>query len=79
MLEVANRGGMHAQLADLEFQPAGAALPRKVLDGLVGYVLPGQTMRWPLKAPASQFANGVLRARINSAPDKTPLLPASAL
>ncbi|MDR6889823.1 MULTISPECIES: fimbrial biogenesis chaperone [Variovorax] len=65
VLEVANRGGMHAQLADLEFvDTAGRRTP--VHAGLMGYVLPGARMRWPLKTPAEAFApGGVLETKIN--------------
>lgn len=76
VLEITNTGTMHAQLADLEFQAPTTAVPRTLLAGLVGYVLPGQAMRWPLKESAAKLTGGVLRARINSAPDKTQLAPA---
>ena len=65
VLEVANSGGMHAQLADLEFvDNAGRRTP--VHAGLMGYVLPGARMRWPLKTSAQAFAaGGVLDTKIN--------------
>lgn len=64
-LVVANTGRQHAQLADLAWvDAAGARHP--LLAGLVGYVLPGSTMRWELPAPTSLFANGgSFKARIN--------------
>lgn len=64
-LEVANAGSMHAQLASLSFAGRnGEAIA--ISDGLLGYVLPGSTMRWPLKGEASAFAQGgQLSARIN--------------
>lgn len=50
VLEVSNSGGVHAQLADLVFTGAdGRAVTAHA--GLLGYVLPGATMRWPLKTP----------------------------
>ena len=55
VLEVANSGGTHAQLADLVF--ADAAGQRTVVHaGLLGYVLPGATMRWPLKIGAASLS-----------------------
>ena len=65
MLEVANNGGMHAQLADLEFvDTVGRRTP--VHAGLMGYVLPGARMRWPLKTSAEAFAlGGILETKIN--------------
>jgi len=65
VLEVANSGGMHAQLADLDFVDA-AGRRTAVHGGLMGYVLPGANMRWPLKTPAEAFAGGgVLETKIN--------------
>lgn len=64
-LEVRNRGDRHAQLADLAFvDQRGQRHP--VATGLLGYVLPGQRMRWPLTAPAALLRGaGTLKARIN--------------
>ncbi|WP_426390553.1 fimbrial biogenesis chaperone [Variovorax sp. R-27] len=65
VLEVANGGGMHAQLADLDFVDT-AGRRTAVQAGLMGYVLPGASMRWPLKTPAEAFAGGgVLETKIN--------------
>lgn len=65
VLEVANSGGMHAQLADLDFVDT-AGRRTAVHGGLMGYVLPGANMRWPLKTPAEAFAGGgVLETKIN--------------
>lgn len=57
VLEVANSGGSHAQLADLNFTD-NAGRRTAVHPGLLGYVLPGAQMRWTLSAPASTFAAG---------------------
>jgi fimbrial chaperone protein len=57
VLEVANNGGSHAQLADLAFTDS-AGRPTAVHPGLLGYVLPGAQMRWALKTPAATFASG---------------------
>lgn len=72
MLEVRNSGSQHAQIADLAFG-SRAANAEPLVPGLLGYALAGQTMRWPLKAPAARFADGVFTARINSAPEPQPL------
>jgi len=55
VLEVANSGGTHAQLAGLVFTDA-AGRQTPVHQGLLGYVLPGSTMRWPLKPSSTTFA-----------------------
>lgn len=48
-LLVRNRGPVHARLSQVQWQAEGA--PNKVLAaGLLGYVLPGREMRWPLKS-----------------------------
>lgn len=57
VLEVANAGGTHAQLADLNFVDA-AGRRTAVHGGLLGYVLPGAKMRWSLKTPVATFAAG---------------------
>lgn len=65
VLDVANRGGEHAQLADVGFVDA-TGQRHALAEGLLGYVLPGQRMRWPLPAPASLLqAGGTFKARIN--------------
>ena len=68
VLEVGNSGGMHAQLADINFVDA-AGKRTAVHTGLLGYVLPGAQMRWPLKSPAAAFASGgTLETMINGNP-----------
>ncbi|MFT3790639.1 MAG: molecular chaperone [Rudaea sp.] len=57
VLQVANSGTGHAQLAALTFvDHAGKRV--EISGGLLGYVLPGVTMRWALKPPARDFAGG---------------------
>ena len=64
-LIVANRGRQHAQIADLAYVDA-AGKRHELIGGLVGYVLPGETMRWPLPAASSRYADGgSFKARIN--------------
>lgn len=64
-LIVGNAGGLHAQIADLAYVDADGTR-HELLEGLVGYVLPGRTMQWELPAPSSLFADGgSFKARIN--------------
>jgi fimbrial chaperone protein len=66
-LQVANTGNSHAQLAGLSFVNRSGRRT-EINGGLLGYVLPGATMRWTLKQPAANFAGGgTLEARINGA------------
>ncbi|NCT66477.1 MAG: molecular chaperone [Rhodanobacteraceae bacterium] len=64
-LVVHNAGARHVQLSNVSL--LGADGHEQLLSaGLLGYVLPGMTMRWPLPAPAGAFDAGVrLKARIN--------------
>jgi fimbrial chaperone protein len=65
MLQVSNHGGIHAQLAALSFVD-GTGHRTEIDPGLLGYVLPGATMRWALKPPAAVFAaGGTLEVMIN--------------
>ncbi|MEH6413970.1 fimbrial biogenesis chaperone [Pseudomonas sp. CGJS7] len=68
-----NRGDQHAQLADLTFvDEQGARHP--IAPGLLGYALPGQRMRWALKAPAQLLRGpGTFKARINGESDEQAL------
>jgi fimbrial chaperone protein len=75
-MEIENSGNGHAQIADLAYVGTGNK-QELIVPGLVGYVLPGQRMRWSLKSPASRFVGGVFKARINSEPveQSLPLAP----
>jgi len=65
MLQVSNHGGTHAQLAALSYID-NAGHRTDINPGLLGYVLPGATMQWMLKPPATAFsAGGTLEAMIN--------------
>lgn len=65
VLQVGNSGGSHAQLAGLSFIN-NAGQRSELTPGLLGYVLPGATMRWILKTPVAAFASGgTLEALIN--------------
>ena len=72
-LQVRNAGTAHAQLSDVKLLPPGGA-PVTVSAGLLGYVLPGMTMRWRLKISASRLPTGTqLKADINGKPVDQPL------
>ena len=69
VLEVRNRGPVHARLTDAML----GATP--IAEGLLGYVLPGEAMRWPLPAEARTgdafhaSVNGAARGPIPPQPD----------
>src|SRR5690606_8599632 len=64
-ISVTNRGRRRAQIADLVVQ-GGDGSRQPLVKGLVGYVLPGQTMSWPLPLPIGTFQDGgEIKARIN--------------
>jgi len=78
VLQVANAGTLHAQLAQVRYvAPSGNRVV--IHDGLLGYVLPGATMRWPLNQPSSAFAgSGTFEAMINgeqATQAATPVVP----
>ncbi|WP_333011068.1 molecular chaperone [Kluyvera sichuanensis] len=52
-LQVNNQGEGHAQLAEVTLITASGSR-KNITPGLLGYVLPGSTMRWPLPASAGQ-------------------------
>jgi fimbrial chaperone protein len=65
VLEVSNSGGKYAQIVDLNYIDA-TKHRTEVAQGLLGYVLPGATMRWTLKPPAALFStSGKFEATIN--------------
>lgn len=72
-LQVRNSGTTHAQLSEIKFLPPNGA-PIVATPGLLGYVLPGMTMRWPLKLQPAQLPSGTqLKATINGTPVDQPL------
>lgn len=62
-LEVENRGRVHARLTRAELQQGGVAV--NMADGLLGYVLAGTKMRWPL--PRGVQTPGIFMAVVNGA------------
>jgi fimbrial chaperone protein len=66
VLHVRNDGPRHAQIVDASVLPRQGA-PLVLSPGLLGYVLPGTGMRWPLQSAAT-LAGATLKARINGTP-----------
>lgn len=64
-LEIRNTGAGHARLTDVNFSTATKRSP--VAPGLLGYVLPGASMRWPL--PRDVDTTGDLVATVNGKAD----------
>ncbi|MGE8323700.1 MAG: molecular chaperone [Pseudomonas sp.] len=60
-VELRNTGPVHARLTDVVVQQGSHSKP--VAEGLLGYVLPGASMRWP--APLVPSAGSVLKGRVN--------------
>ncbi|WP_277963235.1 fimbrial biogenesis chaperone [Pseudomonas sp. RIT-To-2] len=71
-VEIRNQGPVHARLTDVVAQEG--AQHRPLGEGLLGYVLPGASMRWPIPEPVAQVS--VLQGRINGAEALQPLAPA---
>jgi fimbrial chaperone protein len=66
-LVIRNSGNMHARLTNVQW--SGAPQPQVINAGLLGYVLAGSEMRWPLAGPPPPGLKP--EARINGA--QTPL------
>lgn len=60
-VELRNTGPVHARLTDVVLQQGGQAQP--IAEGLLGYVLPGASMRWP--APFAATPGGAIKGRVN--------------
>jgi len=64
-LVVRNPGTRHAQISDFELH-GGSGDALESATGLYGYVLPGMTMRWPLKATPDRLGGPLaIKAKIN--------------
>ncbi|MFD2883514.1 molecular chaperone [Pseudomonas lini] len=70
-MEVRNQGAVHARLTDVAFKQGGQT--RLLVEGLLGYVLPGAIMRWPTPEPIT--ADQVLQVRVNGAPQAQSIAP----
>jgi fimbrial chaperone protein len=71
-MEVRKQGAVHARLTDVAFKQGGQTRP--LVEGLLGYVLPGAIMRWPAPEPIS--GDQVLQVRVNGAPQIQSIAPA---
>lgn len=60
-VEIRNTGPVHARLTDVVLQQGSQKQP--LVEGLLGYVLPGASMRWP--APGAISASSALQGRVN--------------
>lgn len=70
-LEVSNSGRMHARLSTVS-QVGADGRKTTLFPGLLGYVLPGQTMRWTLP-PAKDSGTSAFEAVINDDNAASPL------
>lgn len=76
-LHVANDGKRHVRLTHLSLaKPDGGK--SSVSAGLVGYVLPGQQMQWPVAIPLPLPAGTLLKVRFNDDRDARPIPLAGA-
>ena len=71
-VEVRNQGAVHARLTDVALKQGGQNKP--LVEGLLGYVLPGAIMRWP--APGPIAGDPALQVRVNGAPQVQSVTPA---
>ncbi|MGD9715400.1 MAG: molecular chaperone [Thermomicrobiales bacterium] len=62
-VEIRNSGNSHARLVDLRLVHGASTFD--VMTGLVGYVLPGSAMRWPL--PSDTPLVGSILVKVNGA------------
>ncbi|EJF32894.1 MULTISPECIES: fimbrial biogenesis chaperone [Enterobacteriaceae] len=64
-VDVSNQGNSHAQLSAMTFIQANGAR-KTITPGLLGYVLPGSTMRWIISSSASDaYHSGKVEVTIN--------------
>jgi len=71
-VEVRNQGAVHARLTDVALKQGSQTKP--LVEGLLGYVLPGAIMRWP--APGPMAGDPALQVRVNGAPQVQSIMPA---
>nr|WP_235184566.1 molecular chaperone [Pseudomonas chlororaphis] len=70
-VEIRNQGAVHARLTDATFKQGGQ--PKPLAEGLLGYVLPGAVMRWPV--PDAVSADQPLQVRVNGATQLQSIAP----
>ncbi|WP_315975278.1 molecular chaperone [Pseudomonas sp. 6D_7.1_Bac1] len=71
-VEVRNQGAVHARLTDVAFKQGSQIRP--LAEGLLGYVLPGAIMRWPVSEALA--GDPALQVRVNGAPQVQSITPA---
>lgn len=71
-LEIRNTGQVHARLTSVQLSKGDASAP--LAEGLLGYVLPGSTLRRPL--PDGFETGSTLTATVNGGPEALTVLPA---
>lgn len=64
MLQVDNRGQQRVRISNLIYVDVDGSRI-ELVPGLLGYVLAGQQMQWPLPLPGSANAGGTLKAKFN--------------
>lgn len=75
VLQAENRGGTHAQISRVRFTPTGGQTI-EVNPGLMGYVLPGAVMRWPLAPPMANLrGTGQWQLDINGKTEQPNIAP----
>jgi fimbrial chaperone protein len=65
MLQVDNRGQQRARISNLVYVNADGSRV-ELVPGLLGFVLAGQQLQWPLPLPGSAHAGGTLKAKFNN-------------
>ncbi|MFU2329086.1 molecular chaperone [Pseudomonas sp. NFX98] len=70
-VEVRNQGAVHARLTDVALKQGSQTKP--LVEGLLGYVLPGAIMRWP--APGPVAGEPALQVRVNGASQVQSIAP----
>lgn len=65
VLQLDNRGLQRVRISNLVYVNADGSRI-ELVPGLLGYVLAGQQMQWPLPLPGSARAGGTLKAKFNN-------------
>ena len=72
-LQVSNQGDGHAQISEVSILSASGSR-KEITPGLLGYVLPGSTMRWAIPASAGDAGlGGKLEVTVNGKKTLQPL------
>lgn len=74
MLTVVNRGDRRVRLSALASIDGSSSAGTMLVPGLLGYVLAGQRMQWPLGVPAEELRGHSFKVRLND-DQESQLLP----